>query len=122
MNKLNKSELDKRIAEYRKAYPGKVLYYTEDGNFFLSKSPAIDHANKTKQKWFELNDKEDAEARAKEEAEAKETLLKLDKMDDLDYEAAKAIVKTLAIETASMKKEAIYTALETYRKTLKERQ
>lgn len=37
-------------ADYSALYPDvKTFYYTEDGNVFLSESPARDHASKTKQ-------------------------------------------------------------------------
>jgi len=47
-----KKELQKIVEHYFELYPDRTeLYCTEDGNVFLQKSPAIDHALKTKQKW-----------------------------------------------------------------------
>lgn len=52
--KLGKKEMAARISQYQELYKGKVLYFTEDGNCFTSKSPAIDHARKSGIKWMEV--------------------------------------------------------------------
>lgn len=52
--KLGKKEMAARISQYQELYKGKVLYFTEDGNCFTSKSPAVDHARKSGIKWMEV--------------------------------------------------------------------
>jgi hypothetical protein len=63
VKRLSKKQLNEKLKEYQGYYPKKKLFYTEDGNFFIEKSPAVDYATKTKQKWFDSskNGEEDKE-------------------------------------------------------------
>ncbi|MDP2723202.1 MAG: hypothetical protein Q8O72_10625 [Bacteroidales bacterium] len=72
MKKVNLLQI---VESFHQLYPSKsVLYYTEDGNVFLEKSPAINHALKSGQKWFTSDKRKEAEeagAKAAEEAAIK---------------------------------------------------
>lgn len=52
---MTENELKKIGMRYYDLYPSREkLYATEDGNVFLDRNPAIDHARKAKIKWYEL--------------------------------------------------------------------
>lgn len=52
---MNEEKLKEIAARYFDLYPErKVLYATADGNVFLDRNPAIDHARKASIKWFEV--------------------------------------------------------------------
>lgn len=65
VNKLSTAKMEELQARFFKLYPGKKeLYFTEDGNCFLEKSPAKDHANKSKIKMITVSKKDhDAEVK-----------------------------------------------------------
>lgn len=117
--KPSNNNLEQRIEEYKKLYPGKTLYFTPDGNCFLDKSPCVDHANKTKQKWVEVKPDEKPVVEDKDltmTAEtAKELLLTTEVTDGMDYQVAKELVKVLGLKPVSNKKDDLLVALEEYK-------
>ncbi len=69
--KLGKKEMAARISQYQELYKGKVLFFTEDGNCFLTKSPAIDHAKKSGIKWMEVAPKGPANLDGEQKGDSK---------------------------------------------------
>jgi hypothetical protein len=125
IKKLSKKELEERLKEYRKYYPKQKLFYTEDGNFFLEKSPAVDHATKTKQKWFEDGKTEGDETESNDQPEltkevAIQKLKELELSDKTEYAAMKELLLPLGITPKSNKKAEVLTALQEYKLTLNE--
>lgn len=56
MKKFTKEELVEMSKDYKKGYPkAKVMFATEDGNFFLAKNPAPGHAKASKIELFEID-------------------------------------------------------------------
>lgn len=56
-------------------YPNREkLYATEDGNVFLDRNPAIDHARKAKIKWYELTKNSEPQTDIDPELQMKELL------------------------------------------------
>jgi hypothetical protein len=121
MLKMNKKDLEKRVAEYREIYGDKPLFYTEDGNVFLDKNAAVDHANKTNQKWFENTVKvEEPKAPTGTSKKVAEKILKeLELTDDTDEAVCKDLVLALGLTPASESKDDLLVALEEYKNTLK---
>ncbi|HLO59056.1 MAG TPA: hypothetical protein VK172_14735 [Lentimicrobium sp.] len=122
MNKLSKKDFAQRVDEYRALYPGRTLYFTEDGNCFLEKSPCEDHARKTKQKWVESPAEvaniptDESTGWTKEEAVA---FLKESELDDnMDYQLVKDLVKVLELTPVSNSKDNLLVALEEYKMSL----
>lgn len=118
--KINMKELHE---QYFKLYPKKrVLYFTEDGNCFLQKSPAIDHARKSKTKWTAVDNpvfiKQIAasEDKAKKAATtAKKTAGKVSLKDwnpeQSDYHKDIDLATDLKLELADKKHETVLAAL-----------
>ncbi len=121
MQKLSNKDIEKRVAEYRQIYSEKTLFYTEDGNVFLEKSPAIDHANKTKQKWFESEAKKEKVIQLPgiDKEIAKDMLINTEISDETDYKLAKELVAALELKPASNKKDDLLVALEDYKNSIK---
>lgn len=119
--KINMKELHK---QYFESYPeAKMLYFTEDGNCFLKKSPALDHARKAKIKWecvdnpaFIKEITAENEAAEKEAAEAAKTAaqeaLKAWNAEQSDYYTDLALANDLELELTDKKHETITDALE----------
>ena len=67
--KINMVQLQKQFFDL---YPeSKALYFTEDGNCFLQKSPAVDHARKSNVKWESVDNPAFIKQIAAEEDKAK---------------------------------------------------
>jgi phosphoenolpyruvate carboxylase len=113
-------KLQEQIKSYQQIYPGKILYFTEDGNCFLDKSPAIDHARKTKQKYLEVKpaEKADEKVSVMTKEEAIQKLLDLEITDDFEYALAKEFVKVLELKTESQKKDDLLYALEEFKNSI----
>lgn len=122
MSKLNKAQMAEQVKEYQGYYPGKTLYFTEDGNCFLDKSPCVDHANKTKQKWEEvvpyIEPVADEDPEGVTPEQVKEMLLQGNLSDDMPYQLAKDMVRILQLKPVSQKKDDLLVALEEFKNTL----
>jgi hypothetical protein len=127
---MNK-KLQKVVDQYFEIYPEKeVLYFTEDGNCFLDKSPAKDHATKTKQKMFAidnpdlqeyLNEKAELEAEKAKEvklAEAEEKLLSFN-FDESQYRERYDLATDLELALTDKKDETVTKALKSKLEDLK---
>lgn len=118
-----KKQLKEIVAGYWKLYPkAKKLYATDDGNVFLDKSPALDHARKSKSKMHEFENPAVAEAaKAKKEADAKaaaeqkmqKAFKKLEETDlsSIDYNPAYDLATDLQLPLTDKKKETVMSAL-----------
>jgi len=129
---MNK-ELVELGKQYFKLYPKrKELYITEDKNVFLDKSPAKDHAAKTKQKCFTVtpqslkgDDKAKKEAdkiKAAQEAEALKKAAQ-EKLRELDIESLKQpealkVVRDLGIKPKDNKLDTLKAELVIAKKAL----
>jgi hypothetical protein len=119
---MNK-KLKETVNRYFKLYPKREkLYATEDGNVFLEKSPAVDHANKTNQKWHVFDNPakmeaiKEAEEKAKRAAvEAKKAAgfekLKTIELDQMSYNEAYDLATDLLLPLTDKKKETVFAAL-----------
>ncbi|MFK5855379.1 MAG: hypothetical protein QM503_04545 [Bacteroidota bacterium] len=119
---MNK-ELKAKGNKYFKMYPNSdKLYITDDENVFLDKSPAVDHATKTKQKWYVLDNPAKLEAinkeaellAEKEKADklvAAEKALKTLDIDQIDYSAALGMVSDLQLTLKDRKAETVLATL-----------
>ncbi len=119
---MNK-KLEKTVEGYFKIYPDREkLYATEDGNVFLEKSPAVDHATKTKQKWFVFDNPSVAEARAKVKAEAEAAAIEAKKtagieklkeadLEAIEYNEAYDLATDLELPLTDKKKATVMAAL-----------
>ncbi|MDD2282717.1 MAG: hypothetical protein PHD92_04930 [Eubacteriales bacterium] len=109
---------------YFDLYPSsKQLFFTDDGNCFLEKSPAVDHATKSKQKWLVVDNprfikevEEDVEQseQVMKEARLSAAMAKLAKVDlpQISYADACVLASDLNLELADRKKETVFAALD----------
>ena len=119
---MNK-KLQKIADSYFKIYPQKdKLFVTEDGNVFLEQSPAVDHANKTNQKWFiadnparmktiEKAEDEKKEAEIKLKLEEAEIKLKTLDFEQVDYHEVYDLATDLQLPLTDKKKKTVMEAL-----------
>jgi len=118
--KINMAKLQ---AQYFDLYPkAKVLYFTEDGNCFLQKSPAVAHSKKSGSKWLSVDnpafkvelEREASElAAAEDEAKLSEAkkLLKDWHIDHSDYRRDIELVNNLKLDVADRKHGTIVSAI-----------
>ncbi len=119
---MNK-KLEKTVNEYFEIYPDREkLFATEDGNVFLDKSPAVDHATKTKKKWFAFDNPAKIEAIQKAEEKNKKAAigakklagverLKKVELDQLTYNEAYDLATDLLLPLTDKKKGTVMDAL-----------
>ena len=120
-----KKNLKQIVAGYFRIYPkAKVLYATDDGNVFLEKSPAKDHANKTKQKMHEFSksdiskpDDSDKQSDNEKKQVAIERL-KVISLEELKYNDAYNLATDLQLPLKDKKKDTVYDALKVAKKEL----
>lgn len=120
MAKNQTIDMAARVAEYQKEYPGKILFFTEDGNCFLEKSPCVDHATKTKQKWSQVDPegKKETPVINMTKEEAVQVLKAIDFAGKTDFEELKKLVKILELKPAGNKKDDLIAALDEFKRTL----
>jgi hypothetical protein len=116
-------DLDQIKKDYFKLYPkSKVLYFTTDGNCFLQKSPAIDHARKSKCEWVSEDNpallkeiKEDAkkaqEAQKAAELAAAKEALKSWNPEQSEYKIDYSLACDLDLELKDKTHETVIAAL-----------
>ncbi len=119
---MNK-KLEKTVNEYFEIDPDREkLFATEDGNVFLDNSPAVDHATKTKKKWFAFDNPAKIEAIQKAEEKNKKAAigakklagverLKKVELDQLTYNEAYDLATDLLLPLTDKKKGTVMDAL-----------
>jgi hypothetical protein len=116
---MNKNDLKKRAAEFFKLYPNKTtLFATADGNFFLDKAPAKNHANSAKIECFEFNIEDDLKTDVTDNTEElNKKVLGLDP-ETADYKEMSKILKGLGFKLDSWVKPNVIEAFKTLKAEL----
>lgn len=116
---MNKNDLKKRAAEFFKLYPNKTtLFDTADGNFFLDKAPAKNHANSAKIECFEFNIEDDLKTNGTANTEElNKKVLGLDP-ETADYKEMSKILKGLGFKLDSWVKPNVIEAFKTLKEEL----
>jgi len=120
MKKFTIEELQEMSVSYLKMYPAsEKMYATDDGNFFLVKNPAQDHANKTSSDVYTFERDKVGSGGAPNDPAADlvdlhEKLKTLD-VEKMEYNAARAMLGALKFTAESGKKEDVIKALVGYK-------
>ena len=120
MEKFTIDQLTEQSKSYLEMYPAQQkIFATDDGNFFLDKNPAQDHANKTSSSLYTFErDVETTAAPAVDpegEMEALKETLKVTDVAKMEYNDAKAMLGALNLMAESGKKADIILALANYK-------
>jgi len=112
--------LQKRVAEYVENYPGRKLYFTDDGNCFLFEADRRNHAVESGIATFDVDEngqivgEENQNAENTPEylaAQAKVMEMDFEKPEDLDFNELKALCKALNAKVDGKKKTDFIAAL-----------
>jgi hypothetical protein len=120
MKKFTLIQLTEQSVAYMEMYPAKdKIYATDDGNFFLDKNPAQNHANKTGSSLYTFErEKAPVTSQAQDpsgELEAMKERLKATDVDKMEYNDAKAMLGALSLVAESGKKADVLLSLSNYK-------